>query len=387
MPRIITARRGVACAMVLALAACGAAISLTGATSAGASSPTAQQLLAQGYAGAFQPPPTSGPKAVRGKTVWYISCGQTYIACVESADAFKAAGAALGWHVTVVDGKATPSVAAALIRQAIAAKVNGVGLFTYDCPGIKTALLQAKAAHMYVVNFGSIDCSDPAFGGGKALFAATENILGSNNAGAFWERDGEARATYIAGRLGGAKGTGKVLDINETTQRAHVYMEEGFSKQLKALCPHCVHVSVPFEFAEVPTQATQIWKAAMIANPDAKSVSWDTDALMELGLSTAIQEAHLPSTVLKDGNEGLPPNLGLIRSGQQTSAVGVPYTWYMYGLADTLNRLFAGDSSSQLPSEGGGFQYIDKSHNLPGAGQAVKVPINFIADYLKVWKG
>ena len=117
MRRIITARRGVGCALALAFAACGVAISLGGAPSAGASSPTAQQLLTQGYAGAFQPPPTTGPKAVGGKTVWFISCGQAYIACVESSDAFKAAGTALGWKVTIVDGKATPSVAARKFSQ------------------------------------------------------------------------------------------------------------------------------------------------------------------------------------------------------------------------------------------------------------------------------
>jgi ribose transport system substrate-binding protein len=136
----------------------------------------------------------------------------------------------------------------------------------------------------------------------------------------------------------------------------------------------------------VPTAATAIWKAAFLANPDAKAVAWDTDALMGLGLSTALQQAHYGSNVLRVGSEGIPSNIELIRNGQQTSATYLPYTWYMYGAADTLNRIFAGESPASLPSEGGGTIFVDKGHNLPPQGQPVHVPVDYNAAYLKVWK-
>src|SRR5579871_1682724 len=71
----------------------------------------AQKIVESGYKGNFDPPPSTGPAAVRGKKVWYISCGQAYAACSTAANGFVEAGKELGWEVTIQDGKATPSVA------------------------------------------------------------------------------------------------------------------------------------------------------------------------------------------------------------------------------------------------------------------------------------
>lgn len=369
-----------------------AALALAGCSTIGnsASTGTATQssadsaLLKTGYAGAFDAPPASGPAAQKGKNVWYISCGQTYVACANSAIAFKQAGKALGWNVTTIDGKADPNTAATEIKQAIAAHVDGVALFTYDCPGIKSALLAAKAANMPVVNYGSIDCDDAGFGSGDALFAASVNEQGSSNQADMWGVLGKARADYVTAKVGSAGG--KIIDINETSQRAHVYQQKAFVAELGSKCPKCQMVNVPFTFSQVPTAATAIWKAALLANPDAKAITWDTDALMFDGLSTAIQQSSFrTSSVPKIGAEGNLPNMDLIRNGQQTSSSFIPYSWYQWGAADTLNRLFAGESASNLPSEGGGFMYIDKTHNLPASGKEPKLPIDYQAEYKKVW--
>ncbi len=149
-----------------------------------------QKIVEAGYKGDLQPPPMTGPAAVRGKKVWYISCGQAYVACVQLANGFVEAGKALGWEVTIQDGKATPNVAADIIRQAVAARIDGVAVSYFDCPGIKSALLQAKQGGMPVAALGSLDCSDPVFGGQEPLFTATLNIFGSKNAGDFYYKMG-----------------------------------------------------------------------------------------------------------------------------------------------------------------------------------------------------
>jgi ribose transport system substrate-binding protein len=339
--------------------------------------------LAAGYKGSFQPPPTSGPAAQKGKKVWYISCGQAYVACANGAISFKQAGEKLGWHVTIVDGKADPNTAANEIKQAVAAHVDGVGLFTYDCPTIKSALLQAKAAHMPVVNFGSLDCNDSAFGNQAPLFAASENEMGSANQAGVWEGLGKARADYVAAALGSAGGT--VINIHETSQRAHVYQQMAFAQEIATACPKCKVVNVPFTFSQVPNPATASWKSALLKNPTAKVVTWDTDALESLGLSSAIQDSGRANQMFRIGAEGNLANMTLIANGQQTSASFIPYGWYQWGLADTLNRLFAGEKAASLPSEGGGFLYVDKSHNLVGPNELPKLPVNFEADYEKVW--
>src|ERR1700678_449851 len=90
-------------------------------------------LLDSGYKGTFQPPPASGPKAAEGKSVWVISCGQVEASCAEIADAAMSAGKALGWNMTLFDGKLDPTLYSQGILQAIAAHASGIFTVAVDC--------------------------------------------------------------------------------------------------------------------------------------------------------------------------------------------------------------------------------------------------------------
>lgn len=343
---------------------------------------TAKTIVQMGYAGDFEPPPSSGPKAVSGKIVWYVSCGQAYVACVQQAKGVTAAAQGLGWTLEVKDGKADPSAASGIIRSGIAAKVDGIALAGFDCPGIKSALLQAKQEHVPVVGFASLDCDDPSFGSQEKLFAATINIRGSDNAGDFFERSGAARAYYIIAKT---NGQANIVSINETQQRTEQLNTAGF-KRVIGQCAACKLEVSNFSFSQVPSPATQIWKGALLKNPHANVIEFGVDALMGLGLQTAIKQAGMRDAVV-GGGEGFPQNFDLIREGVQTFSVAVPNEWIGWGLADTLNRFFAGASPKDLPSEGLGFQYVDKDHNLPATGAFYQPHLDYKAAYLKVWKG
>ena len=376
----ITALLAVLAAIAVALVQ--GTTSVAAQTSSKAALPPLSQVLAKGYAGDYDLPPSTGPKAVRGKNVWYISCGQAFAACANMSKAFQAAGKILGWNVSVKDGAASPNTAASIIRQALAAKVDGVALVAYDCPGIKSALLQAKAAKVPVVTFNSLDCNDPAFGG-KRLFTASLNERGSSNQADLNYNWNKARADFTVAKWGCK---GKLLQIGESSQRIHYYMVQGFKNEMKARCPNRTVVQMPFTFSQVPVQFGQNVKAALLKNPDAAVLSEDTDALMFLGLETALKQAA-PKNMYVAGAEGLPQNIPLIRSGVQDSATYFPFEWFLWGLADTLNRIFAGDNPATLPSEGGGWQFIDKTHNLPPAGKVFHPSVKFEQIYTKVWRG
>jgi ribose transport system substrate-binding protein len=362
--------------VVVAMAGCSKVESDTGAAAPEVETST----LDAGYAGDFEPPPSEGPAAQQGKNVWYISCGQAYVACANSATWFQEAGQALGWDVTVIDGKADPSTAANAIKQGVAAGVDGIALFTFDCPGIKSSLLEARAADIPVVNFGSLDCDDPGFGEGEPLFAASLNVRGSDNPADYWSDWGKWRAQYAVAALGGEPGG--IINIHETSQRGHQYQQEGFEATVKELCREdCELIDTPFTFAQVPTRSSEIFKAAIARNPDAKVVCFEPDALMGLGLGTVFEQSG--RSLVRVGGEALPPNLEAIRQGKQDQSTFIPYNWYMWGLADTLNRIFAGEADN-LPSQGGGFMYVDKDHNLP-TGDEVELPIDFRAAYQELW--
>jgi ribose transport system substrate-binding protein len=363
----------------------GGATTTAGGTTTAPASNDLQALLAAGYAGFFEPPPDTGPVAQQGKNVWYISCGEAFLACSNMTKNFKEAGDALGWETTLVDGAASPDTASTLIRQATAAKADGIVTNAFDCPAVKAALLEAKQAGIVTMSFGSYDCDDPQFGGGDSLYTAIVKMLGSTSAGELFAKWSEHRAEYIAAMLE-PNGGGKVLEINETGQVNHQAMSRAFKARLAELCPSCQLVDVPFEFSQVPVESSQIFSSALLANPDAKALAWDTDALMGLGLETVIKQSA-PDGMLLAGGEGLPINIDAIRAGTQDSAVLFPFEWAVWGVADSLNRIFAGEDPKNLPSQGGGFIFIDREHNLPPEGQDPTVPVDFKGIYKKAWTG
>jgi ribose transport system substrate-binding protein len=340
-----------------------------------------QKIVESGYKGNFEPPPAEGPAAVRGKKVWYISCGQAYAACSTMAAGFAEAGKELGWETTIQDGKATPNVAADIIRLGVAAHVDAIALFAFDCPGIKSALLQARQEKVPVEAAGSLDCSDSSFGNQEPLFTATVNLLGSTNAGEFYYKMGMARAYYIIAKT---KGHANIVSINENGQRIQQLNTEGFQKVIST-CADCKVDKTDFNFGQVPNPATQIWKSAVLRNAKANVIEYGIDALMDLGLRSAVQQIDLKNVIV-GGGEGYPNNFGLIRQGIQTFSVAVPYTWIGMAQADNVNRILAGQDPKTMPNEGTGFEYIDKDHNLPAEGQIFTPSLDFKSAYLKVWK-
>ncbi|WP_157890649.1 sugar ABC transporter substrate-binding protein [Mycolicibacterium goodii] len=364
---------------------------LTGCTTIESTAPDLSELrpdltpqqagaLQAGYDGrAMQEPTRSGPVAQTGKKVWVISCGQTYQACSILSSSFTDAARNLGWNTNLVDSKADPSVATSLIKQAVAARADGIAVFSLDCPGIISGLKDAKAAGIPVVQYTSIDCDDPAFGGGEKLFTASVNVRGSTSTAEYYRAWGAARAEYLAALLGNK---GKVLEIRETSQRTHAYSHEGFVEQMAISCPGCEIVDVPFTFAQVPKEATAVWNSALLKHADAAAVSFSIDSLMGLGLQSALRQSGFRG--ITAGGEGL--NLDLVREGRQTTETPIPYELAAWGLADTLNRVFAGEDPDTLPSEGGGWIFLDAEHNLP-AGQMWSPAFDFKGIYTSMWAG
>ena len=283
---------------VPALAACGSDDSddAGGSGSGSASTAPADQAfledakatLERGYAGDYEDPPAEGPAAVKGKKVWYLSCGQAFEACVVQANAFKAAGDALGWDVTIQDGKADPTAAATVIRQAIAAQVDGIAVAYFDCPGIKSALLDAQRANMPAVGLGSLDCDNPIYNSNdEPLFTASPKLLGSDNPAEWYAKWARARANYT---IATTEGKAKVISIWENSQAIQQANGDAFAEEMSK-CSSCELERVAFSFAQVPNPATQQWKSAILSNPTYDVVANGIDALMFLGLQPAAQGA------------------------------------------------------------------------------------------------
>jgi ribose transport system substrate-binding protein len=343
----------------------------------------AQAALELGYAGDFQDPPTEGPTAVGDKDVWVISCGQAFEACAVMVEAFQEAGDLLGWTVTVQDGAADPTVAATIIRQAIAAQVDGIAVAFFDCPGVKSALLEARDAAIPVVTYGSLDCDNPIYGGtDEPLYTAPLHWRGSTDTAEYYAAWARARANYV---IATSEGSANVLSVYENSQAIQQANGAAFLDEM-GKCTTCALTEVPFSFAQVPEPATLQWQSAITANPEATVIANGIDALMNLGLQTAIQQSGRSDLVI-DGAEGNPSNMDYIRQGTQRSATAMPYEWIFWALADSLNRIFAGEDPASLPNQGGGWQFIDAEHNLPAEGERYAPPVDFKTTYSAIWEG
>ncbi|MER5199802.1 sugar ABC transporter substrate-binding protein [Streptomyces sp. NPDC002755] len=386
-PRLAWLTGPLALLCALLLGACSTTTEQTQAADTGTLTSDQQKVLDDGFAGVFQDPPSDGPAAVRGKTVWFISCGENFDACHTMSSSFTDAAKQLGWRVQVVDTKYQASAANTAIGQAIAARADGIVTAAFDCPQIKSGLLAAKSAGIPVVNYAALDCNDRSLGGGKALFTATLNTMGSTKTSDYYAARGRYNARFLAARLA-ERGTRnpKVLVVKNVDQAIHAVGWKAFEKEMAAACPKCRLVPVVWNITGFPNPAAQILKTAMTAHPDATAVAYDSDSFMSGAFASAVRQSGRTDLVVCCG-DGQASGTQLIREGVVTATSLIPYEYDIWATADTLNRIFFGADPAKQPNQGGGFVYVDARHGLPAKGAAIATPVDFKAARERVWSG
>jgi ribose transport system substrate-binding protein len=344
--------------------------------------PTLQQL----YASTETPPPASGPKLATGKTVYFVSCGQSAPGCSGPADAVASVGKQVGWNVKIIDGNFDVGNAYANgIRQAIAAKADAIAVHGIGCSQILQPLLEAKAAGIPVFNSEGIDCSDPKNpgGAGAPLFVDMQFNKGFPSAAEFFKEWGFLQASYI---IDATKGKATILRDNYTGSVQGAYQMAGQDEAL-AKCNGCKVLSsvdwVPSDSgANGPLDQKFTTVLTKYPSANAAMLSYDSVATTD-GVSKAILDAGRQNSMVVVGGEGYAPALQLIGSSGGLSAdFGQSAAWIGWGLVDTMNRYF---NKSPLVPEGIGFRLVDKSHNMPPAGTNYAPPIDFESTYLKSW--
>ncbi|WP_030804455.1 substrate-binding domain-containing protein [Streptomyces sp. NRRL S-337] len=128
--------------LVMATAGCdaGAGVAASPKSSAKPGCPTARSRAEQAVKKAEEvnapwKGPTTGPKAVHGKTVVYIAQTLTNPGVAGVAQGFEEAAKILGWHARTLNGQGTPGGQRAAFRQALDLKPDGIVLSGFD-PGI-----------------------------------------------------------------------------------------------------------------------------------------------------------------------------------------------------------------------------------------------------------
>jgi ribose transport system substrate-binding protein len=338
--------------------------------------------------GSFTAPRADAPRPQPGKNVWFIPLSS-------SIDDFSAPGGihdaakAMGWKLTEFDGKYSSDNIVSGIRQAIADHADGIVTYVVDCPLIKSALKDARAAGVKVVGGAASDC-DEVQSGESALFDSMTRYHSATSDVPVRYQDflrehwGPAQALAA---IAGTGGKAKIIDVTEPDLQPVIQQDKGLRAELEKSCPACEIVdTVSFTGGEVGTPLQQRIEQSLTSHPDANALLSPYDAIAEVS-SAAIRSSGRTSQIYHVAAEGKPVVMDAIRNRKGVdAAVGLSLPWENWNMLDDLNRLFHGEKepADGWPS-GNGTQIIDRTSNLPPAGKPYAPPVDFRADYLKAW--
>jgi ribose transport system substrate-binding protein len=340
----------------------------------------AKAELDRAYQGTEREPPKSATKPPPSKKVWIISPGQIGESASIATNAVKEAGELVGWKMTLYDSKLDVANFSLGIRQAVAAQADGVILHAIDCPLVKQALAEARAAKVKIVAYYALDCDDPSVKG-QPMYDASVNF-GSQfgDYAALTRAWGAAKADWVITKT---KGRAKVISFKEDELLVVKYIREGFEQEL-AKCKTCEIVkTVDFTLADLGPKLQQKAQSALLQHPEANAMHVPYDSAMLLGISGALLESNRNDQIEVIAGEGFPTNLQMVRDNKgQDAANAFPAQWTGYAAIDTLNSLFAGRPAQD---SGIGYQIIDREHNLPPAGKGYEPKADYKAAYRKAW--
>jgi ribose transport system substrate-binding protein len=340
-------------------------------------------LLDSGYKGTFQPPPASGPKAAEGKSVWVISCGQVEASCAEIADAAMSAGKALGWNMTLFDGKLDPTLYSQGILQAIAAHASGIFTVAVDCSIATSPLKQAKAAGIATVGVSNFDCNDPLADTGPSLYSTYVKYTGISGYGTTYADWKKYNAAWIIAQT---DGKAKVINSYSPGYLVAEYQNQGFMEEMK-LCPGCSIVSNLGITAteQAGTGAQEALQTAITQHPQANAVQVGVSGWFGRFANAAIKSSGQTNLAIA-GDECDNAAIAAIKAGgPEQMCVARDFGWESWAAMDELNRQFASPGSAPV-DEGLGFEIVDKTHNLP-SGSTWTAPFNYQSAYEKIWQG
>lgn len=368
------------CALVLS--ACGSSDS----TSGGGGSVSEEDLakydatLEDWYKGTHRLPTGEVNSDVpSGKNIWVISTGQSIETSQEAAKAMQEAGDALGWDVTVFDGKFDSSRELTGIEQAIADGADGIVLLYVDCAPVKNGLQEAKDAGVKIVGIESQDCKP----------SLIDHVATYSGGASFpdWIKNswGKAQADWVVAKT---RGEAKVIIVEETDLFTTRLTADGEEETINA-CPTCEVVdTVQFVGTEFGPPLQQKIEQSLNTHPEANALIASYDAVLTGGGgAAAVRSSGRNDDMFVMGGEGSSPGIQLIYNNAGMDAcVGLNTGQEGYAAMDGLVRIFVGqDPAAEDVDTGVGNQACDIDHNLPPKGDIYEPPVDYAGGFQDLW--
>jgi ribose transport system substrate-binding protein len=351
-------------ASAIAVTACGGSSSAgTNAAASSAVSPSVISTVREAMAPANTfPDPSSHIRVPSGKRIVAITCSSQGYGCVQGAMGVQAAGKALGWNVTVVDGKGDPSVWNSAIQQAVVDHANGIVLTAINPALVQGALARAKAAGIPVEETFIPRFPGPSVDG----YVTTNHVEG-----------GKILADWI---IKDAGGKANILMLNEPEFPELVQRNKALLAELKANCPGCkVLDTVQLNIGTMAQQLPGAVTSALQSNPgiDYVVAPFDSAAIFA---AQGIRQAGKTGRLKLVSAEGDPNGIEGVQSGAQAADLATAPPWGGWAAVDLLARDFAGHPirTEVLP------QRLLVKSNVP-SGKGWSGDVDYQAKFMAAW--
>jgi ribose transport system substrate-binding protein len=264
--------------------------------------------------------PATGPAAKADAKVMFIACGFAAEGCKGPADAATEAGAAIGWDVTVVDGKFDPQIYSRSISQAIDQKYDAIILNAISADAVAEPLKAARAAGIVV---GSWDGANKPSDTGVS-FEVDEPLeqQGINMANyMIWKTEGKANVSLL---------NAPEFNVVNTWVTA--------AKETFKECSTCtIAKDDQFVSSDAATRIPTLISSNLRQNPNINVVIGGYDAALISAIPTLTPTPEKP--VLIGGFNGISAMLQFIRDGKASATSAVAIKWGTWAAFDNVNRL------------------------------------------------
>jgi ribose transport system substrate-binding protein len=274
--------------------------------------------------------PTDGPKAVKGKSIVYVSLTQNSSGNADSARGAEEAAKVLGWKFTLMDGKGTATGGADALAQAIALKPDAIILGSVSIENNKVLIKQAADQGIVVIGWHATDKPGPVADPPVFTNVGTDPY----------------QIAYTAGEYAvvHSNGTATAEVISDRQYPIVVMKSDGIEKAIKE-CSGCKLLSEDnAPFGEVPQRTPGLISSLLqrfggnlgyILTFNEVYFDFAVPALKGAGIEPA-SPPHLIAA--GDGSESAYQR---IRNGQyQIATVPEPALMHGWQLVDELNRAF-----------------------------------------------
>jgi ribose transport system substrate-binding protein len=106
--------------------------------------------------------PTSGPRAVSGRSIVYVAQTMTNPGVAAAASGVREAARVVGWNVRVIDGGGTPAGIESAFSQAVALRPSGIVIGGFDPNATSRQVQQANAAGIPLIGWHAVPAPGPS---------------------------------------------------------------------------------------------------------------------------------------------------------------------------------------------------------------------------------